>query len=110
MAATGSYLFVAPESYDQSVIDKKWKDGCRAFFSSLAIELMNIDEFETPRIDETIKTVAAAHQLKPGDIMQLLRVIISGQGGGVDLLGMIALLGKTEINNRIEKALGAIQK
>jgi glutamyl-tRNA synthetase len=110
MAATGSYLFVAPETYDQTVIDKKWKDGCRAFFSSLSIELMNIDEFETPRIDEAIKTVAATHQLKPGDIMQLLRVIISGQGGGVDLLGMIALLGKTEIKNRIEKALSVIQK
>jgi hypothetical protein len=32
-------------------------------------------------------------------------VMLSGQGSGVDLFGMIALLGKTEVMARIKKAL-----
>jgi hypothetical protein len=40
--------------------------------------------------------------------MQLLRVIVSGQGGGVDLLGMIELLGQTEISERMTRALSRI--
>jgi glutamyl/glutaminyl-tRNA synthetase len=38
-------------------------------------------------------------------VLQLLRVMLSGQGSGVDLFGMIALLGKTEVMARIKKAL-----
>jgi glutamyl-tRNA synthetase len=110
MPVVGSYLFVAPEAYDASVIDKKWKPESRAFFTSLANNFGELTTCTTAAIDETIKATATMHQFKPGDIMQLLRVIISGQPGGVDLLGMIALLGKEEITIRIEKALKAIQK
>jgi hypothetical protein len=37
-------------------------------------------------------------------------VLLSGQAGGVDLFGMIALLGNAEVGSRIEKALAAIGK
>ena len=42
--------------------------------------------------------------------MQLIRVMLSGKGSGVDLLGMIELLGKDEVCNRIEKAMTIISK
>ncbi|MFM1745817.1 MAG: Anticodon binding domain, partial [Bacteroidota bacterium] len=42
---------------------------------------------------------------KPGDVLQLFRVIVSGQGSGVDLFGMVELLGRNEVINRIQRAL-----
>jgi hypothetical protein len=36
--------------------------------------------------------------------------MMSGQGGGVDLTGMVALLGKEETVSRIQQALSFIQK
>jgi glutamyl-tRNA synthetase len=105
MKTTGVYLFQAPTEYDASVIAKKWKPELRPFFEALQTALMNLATFDAPSIDETLKATAASHNFKPGEVLQLFRVIISGQGGGVDLLGMIALIGKTETNERITRAL-----
>jgi len=105
MKTTGVYLFRAPTEYDAGVIAKKWKPELRPFFEALQTALMNLNSFDAPSIDETLKATAASHNLKPGEVLQLFRVIISGQGGGVDLLGMIALIGRIETNERITRAL-----
>lgn len=110
MTDKGVYLFVAPDIYDEQVIDKKWKENSRAFFHSLATKFQSLQNFTTTDIDAAIKETAAEQQIKPGDIMQLFRVIISGQGGGVDLLGMVELLGKEETVDRIQNALERIKK
>jgi glutamyl/glutaminyl-tRNA synthetase len=75
------------------------------FFKSLKTALGTLETFDFAVIDATIKATAASNQIKPGEIMQLLRVFISGQSGGVDLLGMMELLGKQEVFHRLEKAL-----
>ena len=108
MKTTGAYLFQAPDTYDETVVAKKWKPELRPFFEGLQAALAALPAFETAHIDETIKSTAASFNLKPGEIMQLLRVIVSGQGGGVDLLGMIELLGQTEISERMTRALSRI--
>jgi len=108
MKTTGAYLFQAPQSYDETVIAKKWKPELRPFFEALQAALAALPTFEITHIDDTIKTTAASCNLKPGEIMQLFRVMISGQGGGVDLLGMIELIGKEETNERITRALSRI--
>jgi len=108
MKTTGAYLFQAPETYDETVVAKKWKPELRPFFEGLQTALAALPAFETAHIDETIKSTAASFNLKPGEIMQLLRVIVSGQAGGVDLLGMIELLGQTEISERMTRALSRI--
>jgi glutamyl-tRNA synthetase len=105
MKTTGVYLFQAPTEYDAGVIVKKWKPELRPFFEALQTALMNLATFDAPSIDETLKATAGSHNLKPGEVLQLFRVIISGQGGGVDLLGMIALIGRIETNERITRAL-----
>ncbi len=110
MHSVGSYLFVAPTAYDQSVIEKKWKDGCTDFFNALKNELAVLNDFNADSTKLLFEEVAAKNNLKPGEVLQLFRVLLSGQAGGVDLFGMIALLGKTEVCSRIEKALVAIGK
>ena len=37
--------------------------------------------------------------------MQLIRVLVSGKGSGVDLLGMMELLGRDEIYSRLTKGI-----
>jgi glutamyl-tRNA synthetase len=108
MKTTGAYLFQAPDTYDEDVVAKKWKPELRPFFEALQTALASLPAFTSAAIDETIKATAAANNVKPGEIMQMLRVIVSGQGGGVDLLGMIELLGQTEISERMTRALSRI--
>jgi glutamyl-tRNA synthetase len=110
MLHTGSYLFHAPRSFDDVVIKKKWKPEFDNFFAELKNAFHALQDFSVAEIDSTFKNVAALHEIKPGDVLQLFRVMISGQGGGVDLMGMIELLGKTEIALRIDNALEHIKR
>jgi glutamyl-tRNA synthetase len=99
-----SYLFKMPTTYDNQVISKKWKPAFETFFDALQVAIKNAEDFTTEKIDQLIKTTASAYMLKPGEIMQLLRVFISGQGAGVDLLGMMHLLGADEVSSRLQAA------
>ena len=106
----GNYLFEAPTTLEEQIISKKWKPEYEIFFSQLINNLQKIEIFSLTIIDQTIKETATSLQMKPGEIMQLLRVIISGVGMGVDLLGMLALLGKDEVTSRIDKGLKMIMQ
>ncbi|MDQ3051859.1 MAG: glutamate--tRNA ligase [Bacteroidota bacterium] len=101
----GRYLFETPTSYDQATLDKKWKPVYLTFFEALTSTLESNTDFTVAGLDAQIKTTAALHQLKAGEIMQLLRVFISGQGAGVDLLGMMELMGKEEVVLRMNNAM-----
>ena len=101
----GNYLFVAPDAYDEAVIAKRWKPELAEVFESVVTAFRSIDDFSEAATEATFKEVAVAHQRKPGELLQLFRVLVSGQGGGVHLFGMVALLGKDEVVRRIEKAL-----
>jgi glutamyl-tRNA synthetase len=68
-------------------------------------DLNGLSNFTTMAADAQFKQSAANANLKPGDVLQLFRVMLSGQGSGVDLFGMIALLGKDEVSARMKKAL-----
>jgi len=107
---TAPYLFEAPTQYDTQVIEKRWKPELQPFFEQLILDLNVIDEFNAAHTDAQFKQSAANAGLKPGDVLQLFRVILSGQGSGVDLFGMIALLGKEEVSARINKALAHFKK
>jgi glutamyl-tRNA synthetase len=107
---TASYLFEAPTQYDTQVIEKRWKPELQPFFEQLILDLNVINEFNAAHADAQFKQSAANAGLKPGDVLQLFRVMLSGQGSGVDLFGMIALLGKEEVSARINKALAHFKK
>ena len=108
MPEKGSYLFISPVTYDENVIAKKWRPELITFFESLLNNFSEADEFISAKLDEIFKATAASHQLKPGDVLQLFRVMLSGQAAGVDLFGMAELLGKSEVAGRIERALQLI--
>ncbi len=105
MAQAGKYLFVTPDLLDEKVLAKKWKEPYRSFFTILKDNLANQQDFRAETIELTVKKTAEHQQLKPGEIMQLMRVLVSGQSSGVDLFPMMELLGSHEVVQRIESGL-----
>ncbi len=108
MPIVGSYLFKAPTSYEEAVVAKKWKPALLPFFNDLNNRLSHCSPFLREPIDAIIKECASANGIKTGEIMQLLRVLVSGQGGGVDLIGMLELLGNEEVCRRLHNGLKAM--
>ncbi len=105
-----SYLFIAPVEYDLDLLRKKWNDNSGKFFETLLGNFKQLSGFSRTEIDQNIKQTAAQLGIKPGEVMQQLRVLVSGKGSGVDLLGMIELLGCKEVCERVEKGLSKVSK
>jgi glutamyl-tRNA synthetase len=108
MIEKGGYLFMAPVVYDKEAAAKKWKAGCKEFFESLKEDLAILDSFTASAIEEAFKACAAKNNLKPGEVLFLFRMILSGQGAGVDLMGMAEVLGREEVLERIKTGLIAL--
>jgi glutamyl-tRNA synthetase len=102
---TGKYLFELPDSYDEKVIAKRWNDKAKTFFVALPDQLSGVAGYTAEETKSAFEQLAINQGLKPGDVLQLFRVIVSGQGSGIDLFGMVELLGKQEVNSRIQRAL-----
>jgi glutamyl-tRNA synthetase len=101
----GACLFAPPASYDATVVAKKWKASHAAFFEHLTAAYSGMESFDAAGAEAVFKETAAADGLKPGEVLQLFRVFLSGEGGGMDLFPMSALLGKEEVVRRIVAAL-----
>jgi len=105
-----SYLFIRPAEYDMDLIRKKWNDRSGKMFEALVENLQAISSFTRDNIDQAIKQTATQQAVKPGEIMQPLRILVSGRGSGVDLLGMIGLLGCDEVCERIKTGVAEVSR
>ncbi len=103
-----SYLFIPPSDYDPEVLRKKWNEKSKEFFELLIENFKTLAAFQKINIDESIKFTCEKMNIKPGEVMQLIRVVISGKGNGVDLLGMMELLGRDEIHSRLTKGIEVV--
>jgi glutamyl-tRNA synthetase len=100
---TGKYLFEAPTIYDDKIISKRWNDAGKVFLQDLPEVLSGVPEFTAELTKAVFEKLAAEKGIKPGEVLQLFRVIMSGQGSGVDLFGMVELFGKDEVFERINR-------
>jgi glutamyl-tRNA synthetase len=108
MAEKGKYLFITPTVLDDMVVAKKWKPSFADFFEKMITAFSSMKGFKAADIDAKFKETAAANNLKPGEVLQLFRIILTGQSSGVDLFPMSELLGKSEVCSRIKAGLNMI--
>lgn len=101
----GSYFFVAPTSYDEKVISKKWNPEAKELFTKLVSKFETISSWDT----HTLHDAFQAAQTEIGKLdMQLLRVLSTGVAGGAQLFDLLALLGKEEVIARLKSALSKL--
>lgn len=104
----GSYFFSAPTQYDKEVIKKRWNEKTPLFLETFHNHFLTLSEFSSAEIEAAFKTVCEQLQIKPGEVMQLLRVAITGLAGGPALFEIMGLLGKQEVSKRLKMALDKI--
>lgn len=101
----GKYFFIAPDKFDMDIIHKKWNEKTADFFLKVKEKFSGLNVFTHDELEKVFKQTAAELGIKPGEVMQLLRVIITGGAGGPALFEVVALLGKDEAAKRIERAV-----
>lgn len=104
----GRYFFVAPETYDMEVAKKKWNQTSVEIFSAFAEELDKIPHYQAVDIKNTLEKILASKGMKIGNVLQALRLAITGVGAGADLMLIMENLGKEETIRRIRRAIEKI--
>lgn len=92
-------IFKIPESYDQKMLSKinsQTKDILNKAIDSIA----NFDNLEN--IGQSLHDFATANDIKIGKILSALRCAILGKSGGMGVNELIFILGKKEIQKRID--------
>lgn len=107
-AVQGSFFFRSPETVDTAAIKPKWDEKKNLFFTELvrAYELSSI--WEANDLEKEFKELAAANQLKPGELMLPLRIMLVGGKFGPGVFDIAELIGKEETVKRIQHTLGLL--
>jgi glutamyl-tRNA synthetase len=105
-----SFFFKTPESIDISSILPKWDEKKNQFFVELirAYKLMN--QWQHDDLEKEFKEIAAANQIKPGELMLPFRVMLVGGKFGPGVFHIAELTGKEETMSRIEQGLTLLNK
>ena len=96
------YVFEPVANYDEKTIRKKWKTDRADRFDHLVSQLNQLENFQADRIEQTIKTFMADHELRFGDVLPPLRVALTGVSGGPSLFQIMELLGQPTVINRLK--------
>lgn len=102
------YLFSAPEVYDAEVSAKKWDDLAKKAMPVIIDALNGIETFTSQNIHDALFSGLEAEGIKPGKIMQALRLAITGEGKGPDLMLVMEILGKEESIRRVQQAINKL--
>jgi glutamyl-tRNA synthetase len=104
----GSYFFQVPDHFDEKVMEKRWNADAKAYFAALNAELIALTDWKATAIEAQFKATAERLGMNPGQVMQLFRVLVSGQPGGPVLFEMMELLGQDTVTTRLQTALNTL--
>ncbi len=104
-----SYFFVAPEQYNEQVAGKKWNSAAVAVFEDFKNQLSSLTDFTADNIRNLLTGILEQRSMKIGQVMQALRLAITGLDAGPDLMAIIEIIGANEAAARIDNAIARLQ-
>ena len=108
--AQTDFFFKTPETYDQEVIKKRWKEDSASLLLELKEELKKIDDFSAGSTEPVIKAWIEKKGYNTGAIMTVFRLVIVGASRGPHIFDIIGWIGKEETLNRIDRGVSIIGK
>ena len=106
----GYYFFEAPKQYDEEVVRKKWKAETNAHILGLAQAFEGLAaDANAEAYENSFKSYCETAGIKTGEVLQPLRVAVSGAPMGPPIWEMIALIGRDYVLPRLREAAANIQ-
>ena len=100
----GFFFFKAPESYDEKIVSKRWKDGVPEMMKEIAGFFGGVDNWQAPQIKEPFSQFVTDKGWNFGTIMNSLRLCLVGGSFGPDIFEISEIIGREETIARILKA------
>jgi glutamyl-tRNA synthetase len=102
-----SFFLSEPSTWDVASVKPKWNEQKKIFFQQLQRNWEITDSWTAPVLEANLQTTVVANQLKPGEVLLPLRIMLVGGKFGPGVFDIAEVIGKEETLARIEKALAA---
>ncbi len=109
-AEQSSFFFAAPVEIDIAAIKPKWDEKKNLFFTEILRELQTEIVWDAAELEKMFKETAAVNQLKPGELMLPLRIMLVGGKFGPGVFDIATLIGRSETINRIKYVLAILNE
>ena len=103
------FFFVAPETYAEKDIKKRWKEDTPRIMNELIEVLRGIEDFSSKPSEDIVIGWITEKEYHMGNVMNAFRLAVVGECKGPHMFDITELLGKEETIRRIEKAINAIK-
>lgn len=94
-------FFERPREFDEKVVHKKWNEEAVEALKLFAEKISEKEDLQPEQIKDLFHNTLSDAGFNPGKFMQPLRLSVSGQGSGPDLMVLLSLLGNQEVHDRI---------
>ncbi|AIZ62764.1 glutamyl-tRNA synthetase [Hymenobacter sp. DG25B] len=105
LAKEAQLFFHRPTSYDEQVISKKWNAQVAGALAEFAQQLPAAADTTADGIKALLTQVLERQGIKIGQVLQALRVAVTGAAAGPDLMAIMSILGAEETAQRLETAI-----
>lgn len=105
-----AFFFISPEQPDLTPIAAKWNDQKKTFFEELVVVFEKTSPWDAVSLEHECKLLSAANDLKPGDVLLPLRIMLVGGKFGPGVFDIAAILGQEETKKRMQHSLNLLNK
>ncbi len=100
-----AFFFKGPEKFDFISIKPKWNEAKQLFFAELIRNFELATDWNASVLENNFKEIAAANQIRAGEVLLALRIMLVGGKFGPGVFDIASILGKEETILRISRAL-----
>jgi glutamyl-tRNA synthetase len=105
-----SFFFTTPTSIDVDAVKPKWNDNKQQFFAELVLNYELCNDWQATTLENNLKEIASTMDLKPGELMLPLRIMLVGGKFGPGVFDIAALIGKEETIKRMKAFLSFVKQ
>jgi glutamyl-tRNA synthetase len=102
------FFFKAPTEPEIDSFRPKWNEAKQNFFAELIRQYQTQESWGAGELEKDFKERAAAGGIKPGELLQPLRIMLVGGKYGPAVFDIAEILGREETVSRIKYTLGRI--
>ena len=101
-----AFFFVAPTTFNEKDVQKRWKTDTSTLLSDLLSKLETMDSFDdAEKTEEEVKTWCETKGYGLGSVMNPFRLTLVGEMKGPQMFLITKILGKDEVVKRLKYAL-----
>lgn len=102
------FFFETPKQLDLDAVKPKWSPEKAQFFTAVISQFESLNNWKATEAETIFKNLAAEKNIKPGEVLMPLRVMLVGGKFGPGVFEIAEIIGRQETILRIQNALSQL--